>query len=190
MKRHFSLLAVVLALVAAACGGGSESGDGGNLDSDQQAISDAIFNQIMADPDEDNPFGDTEARCFSDGVATEFSTAELIDLGLSVEAIESGTEPGDVPLTDAQADKMTILMTDCVDFRSLFIDEFTQGGVSEESAGCLADGFDDSFIQALAKQQLTGSGADPLQDPAQAELIFGLITECLTFEELSNLGNQ
>lgn len=184
--RRSLIMAAVLVLAATACGDGGSGG--GSLDSDQQALSDAIFNQIMADDTVDNPFGEPEARCFSDGVARDFGIAELADLGLTVENIESGTEPGDVPLSDEQADKMTALMTGCVDFRTLFIDEFTRGGVSEESAGCLADGFDEDFIRALAKAQLTGQGGDPTQDPEQAEKIFSLITECLTFEELSNLG--
>lgn len=181
-KRALVWLAAV-ALVAAACGGG-----GGSLGTDEQAISDAIFGQIMADATTDNPFGEPEARCFSDGIAQDFDSAELAELGLTVESINAGTEPGDVPLSESQADKMTVLMTDCVDFRALFVDEFTQGGVSEESAGCMADGFDDEFIQSLAKAQLIGDGSDPTQDPAQAEKIFSLITDCLTFEELSNLN--
>ncbi len=191
MIRRGLVVAALFALVATACGGGGggEGGNGSGLDSDQQAISDAIFNQIMAGGTDDTPFGQPEARCFSDGIAGGFTAAELIELGLSVENIEAGTEPGDVPLSDGQADRMTKLMTDCVDFRSLFVEEFTAGGVSDESAGCLADGFDDEFIQALAKAQLTGDNTDPLQNPEQAETIFGLITDCLTFEELSNLGN-
>jgi len=190
MIRRGLIVVAVFGLMATACGGSEDGGNGGGgLDSDQLAISDAIFNQIMEDGTDDTPFGETEARCFSDGIASDFSTAELLELGLSVENIEAGTEPGDVALSDNQADRMTELMTDCVDFRTLFVEEFTAGGVSDESAGCLADGFDDEFIQSLAKAQLTGDNTDPLQDPAQAETIFGLITTCLTFEELSNLGN-
>jgi len=191
MFRRGLVVAAVFALVASACGGGSdEDGGGGGLDSDEQAISDAIFNQIMADGTEDTPFGETEARCFSDGIAGDFTTAELLELGLSVENIEAGTEPGDVPLSDDQADRMTKLMTGCVDFRTLFVEEFTAGGVSDDSAGCLADGFDDEFIQSLAKAELTGQDSDPLQNPDQAQKIFELITTCLTFQELEQLGNS
>lgn len=188
MIRRGVVIAAALAIFVSACGGDSGGDDG--LDSDQQAISDAIFNQIMSEGDEDSPFGETEARCFSDGVATAYSTAELVELGLSVESIEAGTEPGDVPLSDDQADRMTKLMTDCVDFRALFVEEFTAGGVSDESAGCLADGFDDAFIQELAKAELTGDSSDPLQNPEQAQRIFELITDCLTLEELEQLGNS
>jgi len=187
MRR--TVIASVLGLVLVACGGGDgDGGGGGDLNNDDQAVSDAIFDQIMADTTPDNPFGETEARCFSDGVARDFGVAELIDLGLSVEAIEAGTEPGDVPLTDAQADKMTNLMVDCVDFQALFVEEFTGEGVSQESAECLAAGFDDDLITTLAKSELTGDSADPFSDPALGEDFFSLITDCLSFEELSQLG--
>lgn len=181
------LVASLLCLAIAACGGENGAGDG--LDAEQQALSDAIFNQITADTSEDNPFGATEARCFSDGVVRSFGTAELTSLGLTVEAIEAGTEPGDVSLTDTQADVMAVLMTDCLDFKSLFIEEFTAQGVSEQSAECLASGFDDEFLRTLAKSQLLSGGTSPAQDPIYAEKIFTLVSECLTFEELNRLGS-
>jgi len=189
---HRRLMAVCLfGLVLAACGGGSDDGDGGGggLDGDEQAISDAIYDQIVEEDIENSPFGPTEARCFSDGVARDFGVAELVELGLSVDDIRSGTEPGDVDLDDSQADRMTDLMVDCVDFKSLFVEEFTGEGVSQDSAECLADGFDDDFIRALAKSELVGQGADPLADPQTGEDLFSLITSCLSFEELSNFGN-
>ena len=80
------------------------------------------------------------------------------------------------------------VMLECVDFRSVFIDQFAQEGISDESAECLADGFDDDFLRALAKAEFSGDGADPTADPAQAEKFFNLITDCLSFEEMSNLG--
>ena len=190
---HRRLIAVcAFGLVLAACGGGSDDGDGGGgggLDNDQQAISDAIYDQILEEDIEDSPFGPTEARCFSDGVARDFGVAELVELGLSADDIRSGTEPGDVDLNDSQADRMTDLMVDCVDFKSLFVEEFTAEGVSQDSAECLADGFDADFIRALAKSELVGGGADPLTDPQLGEDLFSLITTCLSFEELTNFGN-
>lgn len=190
MRR--TLIAVCgFGLLLASCGGGSDedAGAGDGLDADAQAISDAIYDQILEDGIEDSPFGPTEARCFSDGVARDFGVAELIELGLSADDIRAGAEPGDVELSDSQADRMTDLMVDCVDFRSLFVDEFTGEGVSQESAECLADGFDDELIRTLAKSELVGDGADPLADPQIGESLIGLITNCLSFEELSGFGD-
>ena len=92
-------------------------------------------------------------------------------------------------LSDSQANRMTDLMVDCVDFKAAFVQEFTAEGVSQDSAECLADGFDDDFVKALAKSELVGDGADPLTDPAMGEQLFSLITTCLSFEELTNFGN-
>ena len=187
--RRTSIAACVLGLILAACGGGSEVGAGDRgLGDDQQSISDAIFSQIMADDSPDNPFGQPEARCFSDGVAREFGSDELTALGLSADEINAGAEPGDVSLSDAQADRMTTLMVDCVDFKTLFVDEFTASGVSAESAECLADGFGDDFVKTVAKSELIGGEADPFSDPALSEDFFSLLTSCLSFEELTQLG--
>ncbi len=180
--RRLVVVSVTVVLLAAACGGDDLSGG-------DQAISDAIFDQMMADTDPDNPFGETESRCFADGVVRDIGVADLAELGMTAESIEAGTEPADVDLSDEQVDIMTDLMLDCVDFRSAFIDEFTKEGVSDESAECLADGFDDDFIRALAKAELSGEDADPTEDPAQAEKFFNLVTDCLSFEELTELGS-
>ena len=135
MRRFWALGTAVL-LVVAACGGGGD----GDLDEDDQAIADAIFDQIMAEAEPGDPFGETEARCFADGVVGEFGSAELISLGLSVAEIEAGAEPSDVDLSEDQVGKMVDVMTDCVDFRAAFTEEFRNEGISDESADCLADG--------------------------------------------------
>ncbi len=179
--RRLVVLGLTVVVVATACGG-----DG--LGADDRAISDAIFDQMMSETTPDDPFGETEARCFSDGVVRDIGVAELTALGLTAEAISAGTEPADVDLSTEQIDTMTDLMVECVDFRTVFVEEFTSEGVSAESANCLADGFDDDFLKALARAELAGEGADPTQDPAQAEKFFNLITDCLSFEELSDLG--
>ena len=179
--RRLVVIGVTVVLLVAACGGDDLSGD-------DQAISDAIFEQMVADTSPDDPFGETEARCFSDGVVRDIGSADLAELGMTAESIRAGTEPADVDLTDAQVDIMTDLMLECVDFRTVFIDQFADEGVSDESAKCLADGFDDDFLRALAKAELSGDGSDPTEDPAQAEKFFNLITDCLSFEELSDLG--
>jgi len=179
--RRLAVLGVAFVLLAAACGGDDLSGD-------DQEVSDAIFDQMMADTSPDDPFGETEARCFADGVVRDIGTADLAELGMTAESINAGTEPADVDLSDDQVDIMTDLMLECVDFRTVFVDQFAEEGISGESAECLADGFDDDFLRALAKAELSGNGADPTEDPAQAEKFFNLITNCLSFEELSDLG--
>jgi hypothetical protein len=184
--RRLVVLGVSVVLLAAACGGDDSSS--GDLSSNDQEIADAIFDQMMADTDPDDPFGETEARCFSDGVVRDIGAGDLAELGMTAEAIRAGTEPVDVDLTDEQVDAMADVMLECVDFRSVFIDQFAEEGISDESAECLADGFDDDFLRALAKAEFSGDGADPTSDPAQAEKFFNLITDCLSFEEMSNLG--
>jgi hypothetical protein len=143
---------------------------------------------MTADAAPDDPFGETESRCFADGVVRDIGTADLAELGMTAESIKAGTEPADVDLSDEQVDIMTDLMLECVDFRTVFVDQAAEEGISDESAECLADGFDDDFLRALAKAELSGDGTDTTEDPAQAEKFFNLITDCLSFEEMSDLG--
>ena len=104
--RRLVVVSVTVVLLAAACGGDDLSGG-------DQAISDAIFDQMMADTDPDNPFGETESRCFADGVVRDIGVADLAELGMTAESIEAGTEPA------AQAEKFFNLVTDCLSFEEL-----------------------------------------------------------------------
>jgi hypothetical protein len=175
--RRLVVLGMAVILLAAACGGDDLSGG-------DQEIADAIFDQMMADAEPGDPFGETEARCFSDGVVRDIGAADLAEIGMTAEAIRAGTEPTDVDMTDEQVDIMTDLMVECIDFRSVLIDQFAEEGVSGEAVECLSDGIDDDLIKAFARAEVSGDGADPTGDPAQAEKLFGVITECLSCEDL------
>ena len=175
--RRLVVLGMAVVLLAAACGGDDLSGD-------DQEIADAIFDQMMADAEPGDPFGETEARCFADGVVSGIGADDLADIGMTAEAIRAGTEPADVDMTDEQVDVMTDLMVECIDFRSVLVDQFAEEGISDEAAECLTDGIDDDLIKAFARAEVSGDGADPTEDPAQAEKLFSVITECLSFEDL------
>ena len=62
--RRMSMAVLALAVVAAACS--SDSG-GDDLSDNEQAIADAIRDEILIDQDPDDPFGETEAQCVGDG---------------------------------------------------------------------------------------------------------------------------
>ncbi|MEE8332134.1 MAG: hypothetical protein V3R84_10225, partial [Acidimicrobiia bacterium] len=112
MTRFTTLLAV-LALVAFACGDSGE-GSGGGFSAGEQALSDAIRDSILEDPDPDTPFGTEEATCVGDGVVNAFGVQGLLEFGITIE----NPDPGDSfdGATDEQIDKMIDVTLDCVDF--------------------------------------------------------------------------
>jgi len=187
MKRMVALVAV-LAIVAAACGGGGDSGT--NLNADDQALADAIATSFLGAAGADAPFGQPEAQCFGDQVVSEMGASRLAGLGLSVTDIKNGASPSDVTLSDADVEAMASAMTECIDFKAMFVNEFKKQGISDEAASCIADGLDDSFVKSMATSALRGSSTDPFANEEAGQAMFALITKCVPLDELQKLGGS
>ena len=169
-------------LIVAGCG--SSDGDG----DDGQALADEIAASLLAD-DSDGELGEEGAQCIGDGAVAEFGADELAELGLTLEAVQAGTGPSDVDLSDADVDRIVAVTLDCVDFRQLFIDQFTQqaDAISTDSAQCLADGIPEQLITDAGRASFTGENFDPTAGE-NGQVLFDLVNECLTFEEIEQLG--
>jgi len=182
MGKRTLWLVVVFALVAAAC----SAGGGDSLSAGDQELADAITQSMMEDADPDTPFGQEEAVCFGNGIVSEMGSERLTELGLSVEAVKSGTDPSDVDLIDDDIDAMAAVMTDCVDFTALFTAEFEASGVSSESISCIADGMDGDVVSAMARSIF--SGQDLSEDAVTSDKVFQLILDCFSAEDLARIG--
>lgn len=165
-----------MVLVAVACGGG-DSG----LDDTEQAMADAIAAQMLDDGDTT----EAEAQCVGEGVVDEMGMDRLIEVGLDRSAVESGTGPDDVELSDEDIDSLLDPMLDCIDFAAVFTESMTSGddAISEESADCIAAGISDDTIRSAARAGLTGDEFDPVDDQDVLGEVFDLMAECLTSEE-------
>ena len=185
--RRISMAVLALAVVAAACS--SDSGGDGLSDS-EQAIADAIRDEILADQDPDDPFGETEAQCVGDGTVRELGTDGLLEIGINAE----NADPGDAfeTATPEQIDSIIDVTLECVDFRQVLVDSITaDSSISDESAGCLADALGgDEFLRPAVAAGLTGDDFEFGDDPELTETLFAAITDCLTAEELVDLGNS
>jgi hypothetical protein len=182
MGKRTLLLVVVFALVAAAC---SASG-GDSLSAEDQALADAIAQSMMDDSGDDSPFAEEDAVCFGNGIVSEMGSDRLTEVGLSVEAVESGTDPSDVDLSEGDIDSMVAVMTECIDFGAVFTAEFEASGVSSESISCLTDGMDDDLVSAMARSAFTG--ADLSGDDETSNQIFQLVLDCFSAEDMAKLG--
>jgi hypothetical protein len=137
----------------------------------------------------DAPLAAQDAQCFGDRIVSEMGASRLVSLGLSATDIGEGASPSDVELSDADVVTMASVMTECIDFKAVFVDEFKNQGISDDSATCIADGLDDDFVMAMATSAFRGDAEDPFDDAEFGETIFALITQCMSFEELQQLGS-
>jgi hypothetical protein len=130
---------------------------------------DAIVLAMLADGG-DSPFGEPEARCLAEGLVREMGLERLASLGITAASVELFVD----------------LTLGCIDFRALLAEQF--GGLSPDSASCLADGISDGFIRAATLAGITGDEFAMEDNPELVGELFTLMAECLTPEELADLA--
>jgi hypothetical protein len=192
MKRLTTTLFVLLtfALVAASCG---DDDGGSDLNSGEQKLADAIAAQMLEDDDStgDMPMTEADADCVAQGVVSEVGVDRLVEVGLSEDAIRSGTSPEDVDLPDEVIDDFVGVFMDCVDLAEIMVAGMTEDSeISDDSAECLAEGMLDDyeeFLTLAARSGITGEEFEPDDDPDLMAGIIILMSECLTPEELSEV---
>jgi hypothetical protein len=176
------VLVLAFGLIVAACGG---DGDG-----DAAALSDAIADAMMESVDADTPFERDQAECFGNEVVDRMGVDRLVAVGLSVEDIEGGAEPGSVDLSDEDVTNMTDAITECIDFGQLVVDEMTADlTISAESAQCLVDGINEAdFLRTFAESSFLDDEVPSELEGEMLSTLFDLLGECLTPDELNSLG--
>ena len=181
--RRIAAVVAVLAIIAVACG---DSGGGSGFSNAEQALSDAIRDSILEDPDPDSPFGEAEATCVGDNAVREFGVDGLLELGITVD----NADPGDAfdGATDEQVDGVIDVTLECVDFADVFV-EAAAGDISQESAQCLGDGLErENLIRPLVRAGFDDSEFG--DDPDTAQAFFALFVDCLSAEELAGLADS
>lgn len=186
---------IATTMLAAACGdsGGtdttrSDDTPATGLSSVEQELSNAIRDSILEDPDPDSPFGEAEASCIGEQAVSEFGVEGLLELGVTVD----NANPADVfeGATDEQIDTVIDVTLRCVDFTTAFV-EAAAGDVSSESAQCLGDGLEETgLFKPLIRAEFRGEEFDFTSDPDVTSALFALITECLSADEILDLGSD
>jgi hypothetical protein len=182
MVRRLAVVAVALAVIAAACGD-----DGGtNLDEGEQAVADSLAVAIGSESGAGDPFeSQADAQCFAEGIVAELGTGRLVEVGLTADAADS--QGAFAALTTAEIESVADVALECIDVEAFLSAEFAAGGISEESASCLADAvIDTDFMRRGLIAGMTGDETyDPSSDPDTIGALMSAATECLTPEELS-----
>jgi len=175
-------------MLLAACGG-DDGGGGADLSGDDQVLADAIADAMIADGATET-LGAEEAACFGNGIVGEMGSARLTELGLDAAALEAGTTPSDVDLSDDEINTMADVMIECVDFTEMIVDEMLATGVSQEGAECIADGFDEALISEMAKASFSQADGESEADEIVMAEMLSLMTDCLSAEDLGNLSGE
>jgi cyclophilin family peptidyl-prolyl cis-trans isomerase len=124
----------------------------------------------------DGPSPD-QARCIVSEISDEGIRAQVM-MGVIA---EDGDDLG------AIGEEIASAIRACIDVRESLYETYVLGGISEESARCIADGLPDEVIEMMA------GGQEPEDEEAAAELFGELIqlqTRCLTPEELEMMGGS
>lgn len=181
MVRTIGLL-VGLLLITAACSG--DSGRSGG----EQALADAIRDSILEDNDPTSPFGEAEATCIGETAVDELGVDGLLEIGIT----ESNADPGDAfqVASDEQLDAVIDVTLACIDFRDVLLDTFlAEGDISDDSATCLADELDKpEILRPMVEAGLRDTDIE--DDPEAANALFEAIFNCLSIEELGQLGGE
>jgi hypothetical protein len=181
--KRATIILLAFALLGTGCGDDDLVGG-----ADQEAVaalSESIAEAQAANPDA--PIGEEETACIAVGMVEEFGADRIL------ETVEAGRTFEDF-IADADEDErraVVDLTLECVDLAAMMVDEFTGSGVSDSSARCLSERMlaGDTFRALIADGLATGD-FEPSGEAGEAllEELLPAFLECLTPEELANLG--
>jgi hypothetical protein len=121
------------------------------------------------------------AACFA-AALTEGDTLKGL-LKIMIAGGEAATES-----PEFLAVMIPIFTTTCADaVKAMLVEQFTTSGVSASGAECVASKFMEGGLFAALMNSIV-SGADPSSDPNFATEMTQAFTDCLTPEELANMG--
>lgn len=181
-----STASLMIALVA--CGGGASSTVAGQGDGDPELAA-AIADAVISNAASDELIGRPEADCFGEEIVISMGSTRLREIGLGVEQVTAGAGPADVVLSEDDAELMATALAACVDFATFFVGSLAGTGLSDESATCISEQFDDELVVQISALALLEPTASPLDDPEIGSRFFTMMASCLTFDDLQDLGN-
>jgi len=184
MLKRVMVAVLALAMVAAACG---DDDGGGDLTEGEATIVDAIVTGMLEDPDPSNPFDDAAAaRCFVTGMVQDMGVGRLAEVGLT--ANPDDPTAAFALMTETEIDDLTDSAFECLDIDALMVAEFAEGGMSQDSAKCLVSELSKTdFFRVAFKAGMTGSDAEPTDDPEIMGAMLTAFSECLTPAELGEI---
>ncbi len=157
--RKLIAMTVLLAVIAAACGGN------GGVDVGDSPLAQAMAADFLSDPE--SPFGgQDDAECFAGKVVGDIGEDRLGALGVTVDNVG---QIEDIDFTDGEIDTVLDAIAECVDLKTAIAEQLsTQFG--EEPAQCVADKLDAGLLKDAMRAGITGEDQDPSEEFLQAFL--------------------
>jgi len=184
MTRMAAIL-LALALVVVACGD-DDSGAVSQAGGDNSELISNLTQKIVADSpnDSDFQFDDAQAACFVKGLVDNLGADRM------GEALQMEFDEFMVQASAQERSDVVDMMLRCADFGQVLAQEFASS-ISQDSSNCLADAFvgSDVFRTALA-DSFGENAANPFDDPELAVELLPIMLECLSAEELIQIGSD
>ncbi|BAN03288.1 hypothetical protein [Ilumatobacter coccineus] len=166
---------VVLAaatLAVSACGGSDDGSSSSELSEADLALAAAVTADLDADDAEG--FGQVfDTECMGRELVSALGGAEAADEKYGFN-IDTASEMDDVPMEQADAERVVAGYKNCGDFDELLKQSFVAFGASEEDADCVLGELPDGLVAESVVVQLTdptGSGENPIDAPLDAAAI-------------------
>lgn len=178
LKTIIAALGVAVLLLGA-CGDDDDSPGGaapGGAASGE--LVDAISAAIVDAQDPDGPIGRSEADCFAGRFVGSVGDDRLEQLGVTAEAVRSGTSFEDFDWNDAEIEQAVDSLVDCVDFDAFLTAEMLAEGFSAEQASCVLDALGDDLWRGLARAAALGDEADPAAEAAFFSGVVAAMSDC------------
>ncbi len=166
MKKTLAVASVLL-MTLTACGGGD----------DEQT---AKENLRASFAEEDTFDGTTEeqANCIADGIVDELGVDKLKEYELLNDDLEVNKEPGEVEMSEEDADASAEAIIECVDVASLFtagMDD-TEQSLTDEQRECVEGAVDEDAMKEVLSAEFQGEQSNAMDE------MTGEIMTCLMGE--------
>jgi len=169
----------------------------GELAADEQAMAGLIAADLLAEGDTGLPIeiDEAAAQCLGNQVVATIGLDRLQELQAQGGSGDIGAAL-ELMTPEEQATVIGLVLQGtgdappCIDVQGFLVDSFTESGLSEGSAQCVAQAFTQgSLIQDLLGVALAAEGGGGEPDPEALMPLLTVFATCLTPEELAQMGD-
>ncbi len=164
-------LIAAMALVVAACGGGSEADPGAGLNSEEKLAAQEFavgFREGFDDQGDGVTVSENQAVCVGEKYVGAFGITRLEEIG-------TGSDDPNFTVPVDEARQMASLFLDCVPMRDMIIESLSGQGseMTEGQIACFSDAFTDEVLEDMLVVTFAGEDAAP---EAQASLVAAMFS--------------
>jgi hypothetical protein len=154
MKKTVAVLSILM-LTLTACGGGA----------DEQEAKDNLRTSFSED---DSLAGadEEQAGCVADGMVDELGVEKLQEYNILDDDLQVNEDPGDVEMSEEDADQAAEIVIDCVDTAEMFTSQMedSEEGLTDEQKDCIEAAIDDDAMKEMLSAEFQGKESNAMDD--------------------------